>query len=254
MQRQNILLSLIVPGPEQPGKNMGVYMEPLVNELMFAWEVGILTYDCATKQNFTMRVAYHTSMHDFPAYGIFSRWCVHGKMPCPVCKEALRCFWLKKGGKFSFFDHHRQFLTADHAFRKDPNGFRASVVVHNEPPPRLIGQQVQNQLNALKPSPDRNGFEGYGEEHNWTHVLGLWRLPYFHKLLLPHNIDVMHNEKNVAESIFSTIFDIPKKTKDIVKERIDQQTFCNRPALNMHHDVTRDKWVKPRASYCLNRA
>jgi hypothetical protein len=54
MQRQNILLSLIVPGPEYPGKNMSVYMELLVDELMLAWEVGILTYDCATKQNFTM--------------------------------------------------------------------------------------------------------------------------------------------------------------------------------------------------------
>jgi hypothetical protein len=32
----------------------------------------------------------------------------------------------------------------------------------------------------------------------------LWWLSYFHKLLLPHNIDVMHNEKNVVESIFST--------------------------------------------------
>jgi hypothetical protein len=76
---------------------MGVYMEPLVDELMFAWELGILTYDRATKQNFTMRVAYHTSMHDFPAYGIFSGWCVPGKMPCPIYKEALRCFWLRGG-------------------------------------------------------------------------------------------------------------------------------------------------------------
>jgi hypothetical protein len=158
------------------------------------------------------------------------------------------------GGKFSFFDLHRQFLTADHALRNDSNGFRAGVVVHNEPPPRLIGQQVQNQLNALKPSSNGNGFEGYREEHNWTHVPSLWWLPYLHKLLLPHNINVMHNEKNVAESIFSTTFDIPEKTKDNVKARIDQQTLCNRPALNMHHDVTRDKWVKPRASYYLNRA
>jgi hypothetical protein len=71
MQRQNILLSLIVPGPDYLGKNMSVYMEPLVDKLMFAWEKGILTYDCATKQNFTMRVAYHTSLHDLPAYGLF---------------------------------------------------------------------------------------------------------------------------------------------------------------------------------------
>jgi hypothetical protein len=78
----------------------------------------------------------------------------------------------KNEGKFSFFDLHRQFLLADHAFRNDPNGFKTSVVVHNEPPPRVTGQQVQNQLNALKSSADGNGFEGYGEEHNWTHIPG----------------------------------------------------------------------------------
>jgi hypothetical protein len=50
---------------------MSVYMEPLVDELMFAWEKGILTYDRATKHNFTLRVAYHTSLHDLPAYGLF---------------------------------------------------------------------------------------------------------------------------------------------------------------------------------------
>jgi hypothetical protein len=72
--------------------------------------------------------------------------------------------------------------------------------------------------------------------------------------LLPHNIDVMHKEKNVAKSIFSTIFDIPEKTKDNVKARVDQQTLCNRAALNMLHDVTRNKWVMPQASYCINRA
>ena len=33
----------------------------------------------------------------------------------------------------------------------------------------------------------------------WTHKSGLTRLPYFDDLLLPHNIDVMHTEKNIAE-------------------------------------------------------
>jgi hypothetical protein len=126
--------------------------------------------------------------------------------------------------------------------------------MNSESPPQLTGHHALDQLKALKLSPDGKGFVGYGEEHNWTHVPGLWQLPYFHKLLLPHNIDVMHNEKNVAEAIFSTIFDIPEKTKDNVNARVDQQTLCNRPALNMHLNVTIDKWEKPRASYCLNRA
>jgi hypothetical protein len=46
------------------------------------------------------------SMHNLPAYGLFCTECVHGKFPCPVCKEALRFIWLNKGGKYSLFDKH----------------------------------------------------------------------------------------------------------------------------------------------------
>ena len=49
------------------------------------------------------------------------------------------------------------------------------------------------------------------------------QLPYFKDLKLPYNIDVMHTEKNVAESLFRTILNIPDKTKDNVKARADQQ-------------------------------
>jgi hypothetical protein len=91
-QRQNIFLSLIIP--EHPGSNMGVYMEPMIDELVSAWEEGVWTYDRATKTSFKMYVWYHYSLHDFLAYGIFSAWCVHGKFPCPICKECLRFIWL----------------------------------------------------------------------------------------------------------------------------------------------------------------
>ena len=46
-QRQNILVLLIIPG--HPGNKMGVYMEPLIDELVRAWEKGVWTYDRATK-------------------------------------------------------------------------------------------------------------------------------------------------------------------------------------------------------------
>ena len=41
-------------------------------------------------------------------------------------------------------------------------------------------------------------------------------------LLLPHNIDMMHSEKNIAEALWGTIMDILDKTKDNVKARVDQ--------------------------------
>jgi hypothetical protein len=39
----------------------------------------------------------------------------------------------------------------------------------------------------------------------WTHKSGLTRLPYYDDLLFPHNIDVMHTEKNVVETLWATI-------------------------------------------------
>ena len=50
MQRKNIFLTLIIPGPNYPGKNMNVYMQLLKDELQEAWDNGIKTYDAATKK------------------------------------------------------------------------------------------------------------------------------------------------------------------------------------------------------------
>lgn len=253
MQQHNILLSLVIPGPEYPGKNMSVFMEPIVDELLHAWNHGVVTYDRARKQNFSMHVSYLFSNHDLPAYGIFAGWCVHGKMSCPVCKASVQATWLQYGRKYSFFDCHRQFLPTNHSFRSDTNSFSSNIVVTNDPPHRLSGEEIHAQLDSLVPLPTGDGFEGYGKDHNWTHIPGLWRLPYFNQLLLPHNIDVMHNEKNVAEAIFNTCFDISDKTKDNVKARLDQQLLCNRPSLNMVHKHATGRWEKPRADFCLTR-
>jgi hypothetical protein len=62
---------------------MGVFMEPLIDDLVHAWKEGVWTNDRG------MHVWYHYSLHDFLAYGIFCALCVHGKFPCPVCKTAL---------------------------------------------------------------------------------------------------------------------------------------------------------------------
>jgi hypothetical protein len=72
--------------------------------------------------------------------------------------------------------------------------------VRNGPPRRQTGQEIVEELNSLKISDDGEEFEGYGKEHNWTHKCGLWELPYSKTFILMHNIDVMHQERNVAET------------------------------------------------------
>jgi hypothetical protein len=43
---------------------------------------------------------------------------------------------------------------------------------------------------------------------------------------MPHNIDLMHQDRNVAESIISTSFDVTDKTKDNMKARKDMVEIC----------------------------
>jgi hypothetical protein len=69
----------------------------------------------------------------------------------------------------------------------------------------------------------------HGEQHIWTYKSDLTRLTYYDDLLLPHNIDVMHTENNVAEALWTAIMDIPNKSKDNIKARVDLAALCVRP-------------------------
>jgi hypothetical protein len=61
-----------------------------------------------------------------------------------------------------------------------------------------------------------------------------------------HNIDVMHQECNVGESILSTCMSFTDKTKDNHKVRKDLSLICNRPSLEL-----KSRGGKPHAPFCL---
>jgi hypothetical protein len=48
-------------------------------------------------------------------------------------------------------------------------------------------------LDELKES-ENGEFKGHGKKHNWTHKSFLWELTYAKSLILPNNIDLMHQE------------------------------------------------------------
>jgi hypothetical protein len=71
MKYEHMFLCLIVPGPDNPGPQLNVMMQLLIEELKQLW-VGVEAYDYHMKQKFNLRVAYLWSIHDFFTYGIFS--------------------------------------------------------------------------------------------------------------------------------------------------------------------------------------
>ena len=256
MTRKTMFLSLIIPGPNYPGKNLSVYMQPIVDDLNHSWHHGKLTYDRASKTNFYMQVWLQYTMHDMPGYALTCGWCTAGKWPCPVCRHRLEFLWLSSGRKYVAFDTNRKFLKRTHPFREDKKNFKKGRTVHEKVKvPKFDGKAVDDELRALVPAEagSAHQFVGYGETHNWTHVAALTKLEYYKDLKLPHNIDVMHTEKNVGESLFHTVLNIPGKSKDNVKARVDVQKLCDREKLHMQPPAGRRKnWFKPHANFCLD--
>jgi hypothetical protein len=64
MKYDYMFLSLIIPGPDHPGKGLNVMMQPLIDDLKKLWK-GAKAYDCYKNEIFTLRVAYLWSIHDF---------------------------------------------------------------------------------------------------------------------------------------------------------------------------------------------
>jgi hypothetical protein len=135
-QRENIFVSLIIPG--HPGNKMGVYMEPLIDELVRAWEEGVWTYDRATKTNFRMHVWYQYSMHDLPAYGLFC------------------------AGVFTVSSHAQFARKLSGSFGLDIKNFTKGVVVTDCPPAMMTGAEICQQIDGLVANTE-GGFVGYGE-------------------------------------------------------------------------------------------
>jgi hypothetical protein len=171
----------------------------------------------------------------------------------PSLQGSSQVHLVEKGGKYSSFDKHRQFLSPDHPFRLDIKSFTKGVVVTGRPPATMTGPEIRQQIDGLVANTE-GGFVGYGEQHMWTHKSGLTRLPYYDDLLLPHNIDVMHTEKNVVEALWGTIMDILDKSKDNVKARVDLAALCDRPNLEMKPPSGRKTWRRPKVDFVLSRA
>jgi hypothetical protein len=171
----------------------------------------------------------------------------------PSLQGSSQVHWLKKGGKYSSFDKHRQFLPPNHPFCLDIKNFTKGVVVTDRPPATMTGAEIRQQIDGLMANTE-GGFVGYGEQHMWTHKSGLTRFPYYDDLLLPHNIDVMHTEKNVAEALWAIIMDIPNKSKDNIKARVDLTALCDRPNQEMKPPSGGKTWRRPKADFVLSRA
>ena len=78
-----------------------------------------------------------------------------------------------------------------------------------------------------------------------------FELEYWRYFYIQQNLDVMHTEKNVCESIVGTLLNVPGKTRDGIKSRLDLIEMGIRP--NLAPKVWLKRTHRPLACYTLSR-
>ncbi|XP_062086893.1 uncharacterized protein LOC133793596 [Humulus lupulus] len=198
MKDNNFILSILIPGPKSPGKDMDIFLRPLVDELKELWVNGVDTRDSITN---TIR-----------------------------------------------------FLPSNHRMRRDTQ-FDGQIE-RRRPPRRFTCEEILEQVNKLVPQvPGKHEMFGgvkrrrIAEDQNWRKKSIFYELDYWSSNTLKHNIDVMHVEKNVCDSLLGTILD-NDKSKDTTNARHDLKKFGVRESLWIYEDDS-GKLMKPHAPYVL---
>ncbi|GKB19631.1 putative transposon, En/Spm-like protein [Tanacetum coccineum] len=284
MKRKFINLSVLISG--YPGNDIDVFLEPLVDDLHTLFETGVDTYDASTKDNFNLRAVVLWTINDYPALGTLCGCPYSGFKGCVVCGKDTNCVRLSASSKQSYVGH-RRYLPYNHPFRKQKKAFNGQQEFLQAPIP-MTGEQIYNEVkhienkwgkgkrtnnNASENQEDTRGRGGKiqkqkrnttEEEGSSSQVNGqngvywkkfnIWyrKLKYWRHNPVPHCIDFMHVEKNVAESIVGTLLHVPGKTKDGLNARLDLAELGVKPELFAMQDE--DKTTLPLAGYTLTNA
>ncbi|XP_060957897.1 uncharacterized protein LOC115712281 [Cannabis sativa] len=264
MKRKFTMLTLLISSPSQPGNDIDVYLAPLVDDLSRLWHEGVSAYDAFRKEEFNLKAILLWTINDFPAFGNLSGYSVKGYKACPICEERTCSMYLKHSKKMCYMGH-RRFLPKEHVFRTWKKAFDGKQEF-GLPPPPLLGEQVLEKLNKVqfhlgkrKANPKKR--KGRREKSDvvanepqgpWKKKSIFFELEYWKHLLIRHNLDVMHIEKNVSDSLLNTLFNIPGRSKDGIKSRLDLKELGIRS--NLHPQVVGRRTFLPPACHALTKA
>jgi hypothetical protein len=147
MLKEHLMLTLLIRGPKQPGNDIDVYLEPLIEELKELWDQGVDMYDSYSKSNFNLKAILMWTINDFPAYGNLAGCATKGKTACPICGEGTCSEYLPHSKKTVYMGH-RRFLDSNHPFRQKGELFDGQEETRGRPKP-LTNQEVLNAVNNI---------------------------------------------------------------------------------------------------------
>ncbi|XP_076903001.1 uncharacterized protein LOC143557927 [Bidens hawaiensis] len=224
---QNIRLALsadgINPHKAKPGNNIDVYLAPLIEDLKLLWETGVNTFDAYKKEYFNLRAILCWTINDFPTYGNLSG-CVTKEIYNNLA--GFKNTWGKKKKK------KREMSKKETSKKK---------LAKKKPPKKKT--PIEKTSKKEKESIDER-------TKLWHKKSNFFELEYWKKLLVRHQLDVMHIEKNVCESVYGTLLNLPHKMKDGLHARQDLEELGIK--LELQTQQKGNRLYLPPACYTLN--
>ncbi|XP_023747773.1 uncharacterized protein LOC111895950 [Lactuca sativa] len=240
MKRKFIMLSLLILGT--PGNDIDVFLAPFIDDLQLLFDFGVETYDAYAHEHFKLRAVVLWTINDYPALGTLSGCPYSGFQGCVVCDKETHCIRLPESNNQSYAGH-RRFLPYDHPFRRQKKAFNGQQEFSPSPEP-MNGEEIYNRVKFIinkwgkvnndKEAEIQQATSGRGGKMNKKKekTTPTGQLRYWTDNLVPHCIDFMHVEKNVGESLTGTVLNVPGKTKDAYKARLDLVHYGLKPELH----------------------
>jgi hypothetical protein len=114
-KRKYLLLTILISGPTQPGVDMDVFLEPLMEDMKILWETCVQILDEYHKESFTLRAIIFVTINDYPALFTLSGQ-FKEKVGCVVCIDGTAYMSLTASKKIVYM-RHKRFLSKGHRYR-----------------------------------------------------------------------------------------------------------------------------------------
>ncbi|XP_028102255.1 uncharacterized protein LOC114301504 [Camellia sinensis] len=172
-----------------------------------------------------------------------SRAACRRPVACSICSTDICSQWLSNSKKTVYMGH-RRFLAPDHPFRMKRSWFDGKQELRGKPKP-LNGSDVFGVVKDI----ENNSGKATKERKRKKSQISKEKEP---ALLLCHNLDVMHIEENVCESIIGALLNVKGKSKDGLKAHKDLEEMGIRHKLPAEDRGTH--FYFPPASHTLQKS
>nr|KAJ0202547.1 hypothetical protein LSAT_V11C500241900 [Lactuca sativa] len=256
MKRKFSMLSLLISGTL--GNDIDVFLTPFIDDLQLLFDIGVETYDAYAREQFKLRPVVLWTINDFPALVVVL--IADFKVVLCMAKKHTEVDSLNRISRVMLaVDDFYRMITRSEDKKKAFNGQQEFA-----PSPKpMNGEEIYNSVKFIinkwgkvskgNEAEIQQSTTGRGGKINKTKekITPSGQLRYWRDNLIPHCIDFMHVKKNVGESLTGTVLNIPGKTKDGYKARLDFVHYGLKPEL--HPKIEGNNTTLPAAGCTLKK-